>query len=188
MDRLALTQAGVILALAALAWSIGHAGRLLMRRMKTGAWLAGTAFGFVAFLVSRLALAGAAWVIYTALFGDAPDPLALVALVGVASTPLLLSFVHVTGFFGPGVLFILYLISWLRLTSLTSLALNMDWLGCLGWWTAAWLLSAGAGHAIRWLLRDATWLGWTGIFGQKQQTPADLLAELPGLRMGRRAG
>ena len=187
MEPPMLERAIVILLLASASWTIGHGGRLLMRRMKTPAWLAGTLFGFVAFLVNRVALAGAAWAIYELLFGNAPDPLVLVALVGVASAPLLLSFAHVTPFFGPGALFILYLITWLRLASLTSLSLGMDWLGCLGWWTAAWLLTSGAGLALRLLLRNAEWLGWTGIFGQQHVTPQELMARLPGIRMGRRA-
>lgn len=187
MDTPMLDRAILILLLSAASWTVGHAGRLLMQRMKTPAWLTGTLFGFLAFLVNRVALAAAAWAIYELLFGSAPDPLILVALVGVTSAPLLLSFAHVTPFFGPGALFVLYLITWIRLASFTSLSLGMDWLGCLGWWTAAWLLTSGVGAVIRWLLRDATWLGWTGILGQRHVTPQELMAQLPGLRMGRRA-
>lgn len=187
MDTPMLNRAILILILSGVSWSIGHGGRLLMRRMKAPAWLAGVLFGFVAFLINRVALAGAAWAIYSALFGNPPEPLVLVALVGVASAPLLLAFVHITPFFGPGVLFILYLITWLRLASLTSLTLGMDWLGCLGWWTAAWLLTSGAGYVLKWLLRRADWLGWTGIFGSQHVTPQELMARLPGIRMGRRA-
>ena len=183
----ALDHAIVILLLAGLSWSVGHGGRLLMRRMPGWAWLAGALFGLGAFLTNRLALAAAAWGIYTVLFGEAPDPLILVALVGAASAPLLLSFALVAPFFGYLALFVLHLITIIRLASFTSLALDMDWLGCLGWWTAASLLIVAVGYALRWLLRDARWLGWTGIFAQTRVTPQELLAELPGLRMGRRA-
>ena len=65
-------------------------------------------------------------------------------------------------------------------------ALGMDWLGCLGWWAAAWLATSGMGYILRWLLRDARWLGWTGIFGPQHVTPQELMARLPGIRMGRR--
>jgi hypothetical protein len=182
-----LDRAILILLLAGVSWSVGHGGRLWMRRMPAWKWLAGVLFGFVAFLVNRLALAAAAWGIYTVLFGEAPAPLVLVALVGVASAPLLLSFAHVTPFFGYLALFVLHLVTIVRLASFTSLALEMDWLGCLGWWVAASLLTLGVGYGLRWLLRDAKWLGWTGIFGQTRVDPQELMAELPGLRMGRRA-
>lgn len=187
MDIPMLDRAVAILALAGLSWSVGHAGRLLMLRLSTPAWLAGALFGFAAFLANRVALAAAAWGVYTALFGEAPDLGILIALVGVASAPLLLSFALVTPFFGHLALVILHLITVARLASFTSLALGMDWLGCLGWWSAASLLTLAAGYALRWLLRDAAWLRWTGIFGQTNATPQELLAELPGLRMGRRA-
>jgi hypothetical protein len=182
-----LDRAVLILLLAAASWSVAHGGRLLMRRMRTPVWIAGVIFGFFAFLVNRLALAAAAWTIYSLLFGEAPDLILLVALVGVASAPLLLSFAYVTPFFGYLALFILYLITLVRLASLSSAALEMDWLGCLGWWTAAWVVTAGLGYALRWLLRDARWFAWTGIFGPQRVTPQQLLAELPGLRMGRNA-
>ncbi|MCU0509217.1 MAG: hypothetical protein MUC34_12655 [Anaerolineae bacterium] len=187
METPMLDRAILIVLLAAASWSVAHGGRLLMRRMKTPAWIAGVIFGFVAFLVNRLALAGAAWAIYSLLFGEAPGLLVLIALVGVASAPLLLSFAQVTPFFGHLALFVLYLITLVRLASLSSVALEMDWLGCLGWWTAAWVVTAAIGYGLRWLLRDATWLAWTGIFGPQRATPQQLLAELPGLRMGRNA-
>ena len=177
----------VILVLAAISFAIGHGARLLMLRRSWPVWTAGVIFGFLAFLVNRLALAGVAWLIFTGLFGNAPDPLTLVALVGLSSAPLLLAFVDVTPFFGPGVLRILYVIAWLRLASLSSLTLGMDWLGCLGWWAAAWLVVAGLAFGLRWLTRDARWLGWTGMIGKFRVTPQEVMATLPGLRMGRRA-
>ena len=187
MNEAMLDRAILILVLAAISYSIAHGARLLMLRRSWPVWLAGTLFGFLAFLANRMTLAAAAWVIYSALFGKAPDPLALVALVGLASTPLLLSFVNVTPFFGPGVLVVLYFITWMRLTTLTSLALGMDWLGCLGWWTAAWLVVAGIGFALRWITRNARWLSWTGMLGRFRTTPQELMPTLPGFSISRHA-
>ena len=181
METPLFRQGALVLLLAAASFAVAHGARILMLKRKWPVWLAGTLFGYIAFLVSRLALAGAAWVVYTVLFADAPDPWVLVALVGVASTPLLLSFVELTPFFGPGVLRILYLITLIRLTSLTSLELTMDWLGCLGWWTAAWLLEFGASYALTWLLKDVKWLAWTGILGPFRTTPQALMAVMPGM-------
>lgn len=170
----------LVLLLAAGSYMVSHGARLLMLKRRGPVWLAGTLFGFTAFLVSRTALAGAAWLVYTALFDRPPDPWVLVALVGAASTPLVLSFVDLTPFFGPGVLRILYLITLIRLTSLTSLELNMDWLGCLGWWVSAWLLEFGASYALTWLLKDVKWLAWTGILGPFRTTPQAIMASMPG--------
>ena len=182
MDTPLFRQGSLVLLLAAASFMIAHGARLLMLKRRWPVWLAGTLFGFAAFLVSRLALAGSAWVVYTVLFDRAPDPWVLIALVGVASTPLLLSFVELTPFFGPGVLRLLYLITLIRLTTLTSLALNMDWLGCLGWWVAAWLLEAGAGYGLVWLLKDVKPLAWTGILGPFRPTPRQVMAVMPGMK------
>ncbi len=182
MDTPLFRQGALILLLAAASYTIAHGARLLMLKRSWPVWLGGTLFGFIAFLVSRVALAGAAWVVYTILFEAAPDPWILVALVGVASTPLLLSFVNLTPFFGPGVLRILYLITLIRLTSLTSLALNMDWLGCLGWWVAAWLLETAASYGLTWLLKDVKWLAWTGILGPFRTGPSAVMSSMPGMK------
>jgi hypothetical protein len=182
MDSPLLRDGLIVLLLAAASYTIGHGARLLMRRQRWTVWLAGTVFGFFAFLTSRLVLAGAAWLVFTVLFPRAPEPWILVALVGLASTPLLLSFVHLTPFFGPGVLRVLYLIALIRLTSLTSLELNMDWLGCLGWWVAAWLLASGLSYGLSYALRNARWLAWTGIIGPILTTPHAVMAEMPGFR------
>ncbi len=182
MDTPLFRQGALVLLLAALSFTVAHAARLLMLRRSWPVWLAGSLFGYGAFLVSRLALAGSAWLVYTVLFDRAPDPWVLVALVGVASTPLLLSFVELTPFFGPGVLRVLYLITLIRLTSLTSLQLNMDWLGCLGWWVAAWLLEAAAAYGLRWLCKDARWLAWTGILGPFRTNPREVMAKMPGMK------
>jgi hypothetical protein len=187
MNPPALDKAIVVLILAAVSYTIAHGARLVMRRASWPVWLAGTVFGFLAFLANRAALAGAAWLIYTGLFARSPDPLTLLALVGLASTPLLLSFVNVTPFYGPGVLVLLYVITWIRLTSLSSLALGMDWLGCLGWWTAAWIVVAGLGYGLRWLTRDIRWLGWTGMIGRFLTSPQELMPTLPGFHVERRA-
>jgi hypothetical protein len=175
----------LVLLVAAVSYTIAHGGRLLMHRRRWPVWLAGTLFGYVAFVVSRVSLALAAWVVFTALFGRAPDPWVLVALVGVASAPLLLSFVNLTPFYGPGVMRILYFLSLIWLTSVTSGELNMDWLGCLGWWVAAWLLLAGASFALTWTLRNVRWLAWTGILGPFRTTPAAVMAEMPGMQDAR---
>ncbi len=175
----------LVLLLAAASYTVGHGCRILMLRRPWPLWLAGTLFGFVAFLINRLALAAAAWGIFALLFGRAPDPWVLVALVGVASAPLLLSFVHITPYFGPGVLCILYVITLIRLTSLTSLELNMDWLGCMGWWVAAWLLVGGLSLGLSWLFRNAQWLAWTGILGPFRATPQAVMAKMPGMKDAR---
>jgi hypothetical protein len=185
MDTPMFRQAVILLLLAAGSYTIAHGGRLLMHRARWPVWIAGTAFGFVAFLVSRVALAGAAWVVYSLLFGSAPHPWALVALVGVASAPLLLSFVNLTPFYGPGVMRMLYVISLIWLTSATSGELNMDWLGCLGWWVAAWLLLAGVSFALTWALRNARWLAWTGVLGPFRTTSQAVMAEMPGMKDAR---
>lgn len=182
MDTPMLRQGLLVLVLAALSYTVAHGARILMLRRPWPVWLAGTLFGFVAFLVSRAALAGSAWVVYAVLFDRAPDPLVLLALVGIASTPLLLSFVNLTPFFGPGVMRILYGITLIRLTSLTSLALGMDWLGCLGWWVAAWLIEMGVSYAVSSLVKNAKWLTWTGILGPFRTTPAEVMASMPGMK------
>ncbi len=153
-----------------------------MRRARWPVWLAGTAFGYVAFLVSRVGLALAAWVVFTVLFGRAPSPWVLVGLVGIASAPLLLSFVNLTPFYGPGVMRVLYFLSLIWLTSVTSSELRMDWLGCLGWWVAAWLLLAGVSFVFTFALRKARWLAWTGIVGPFRTTPQAVMAEMPGMQ------
>lgn len=182
METPLFREGSLVLLLAAMSYTVGHGGRILMLRRPWPIWLAGTLFGFVAFLVSRMALAAAAWGIFTVLFGRAPDPWVLVALVGVASTPLLLSFVQITPYFGPGVLRILYIITLIRLTSLTSLELNMDWLGCLGWWVAASLLVAAVSAAFIHAALDARWLAWTGILGPFRTSPEALMAQMPGMK------
>jgi hypothetical protein len=183
---LSLDRATLILLFAAASYTVAHGARLLMRGQGPLKWTAGVVFGFAAFLVSRIALAGAAWLVFTVLFGQPPGFLILLALVGHASSPLLLSFVNATPFFGPGVLRLLYVISLIRLTSLTSLALGMDWLGCLGWWVAAWLLASVASYALTRSLRNVKWLSWTGILGPFRPTPADIMAKMPGMQGARR--
>ena len=80
-----------------------------MRRDGWLKWIAGVLYGYGAFLVSRVALAGAAWLILDVFFGLRANLLTLVSLVGLRGTPLLLAFVpHATPFFGPGVLRVLY--------------------------------------------------------------------------------
>jgi hypothetical protein len=182
MDTPIFRQGLTVLLLAAASYTVAHGGRLLMRRERWPIWLAGTLFGFAAFLVSRVALAGTAWGVFTVLFGRAPDPWVLVALVGIASTPLLLSFVNLSPFYGPGVLRLLYVIALIRLTSLTSLELNMDWLGCLGWWVAAWLVVSAVSFGLRYMLEDFRWLAWTGILGPFETTPQAVMAEMPGMK------
>ena len=172
----------IVLLLAAASYAIAHGGRLLMRRGRWPVWLAGTLFGYVAFLVSRITLAGAAWVVFTVLFGRAPDPWVLVGLVGIASAPLLLSFVYLTPFYGPGAMRVLYFLTLIWLTSATSSELNMDWLGCLGWWVAAWLLAAGVSFCLTWSLRNARSLAWTGILGPFRTSPTAVMAEMPGMK------
>lgn len=187
MESVLFRQGAIILLLAAASYAIAHGGRLLMRRGRWPVWLAGTLFGYVAFLVSRITLAGAAWVVFTVLFGRAPDPWVLVGLVGVASAPLLLSFVYLTPFYGPGVMRLLYFISLIWLTSVTSSELSMDWLGCLGWWVASWLLLGCVSFVFTWLLRNAKWLAWTGILGPFRTTPQAVMAEMPGMQDAQRA-
>jgi hypothetical protein len=185
MDSPLFRQGMIILVLAALSYTVGHGARLLMLKRSWPVWLAGTLFGFVAFLTSRLALAGAAWGLYAVLFGQAPDPWVLVALVGLASAPLLLSFVHLTPFFGPGVLRVLYVIALFWLASVSSEHLNMDWLGSFGWWLAAWLLVSGISYGLTWLFQNAKWLAWTGILGPFRTTPDAVMAEMPGMKDAR---
>jgi hypothetical protein len=182
MDTPLFERGLLVLLLAALSYAAGHGGRILMLRRRWPVWLAGALFGFLAFLVSRLSLAGAAWAVFAVLFGRSLDPWTLAGLVGVASTPLLLSFVHVTPFFGPGVLRILFLITMIRLTSLTSLELEMDWLGCLGLWVAAWVVTSVVGLTLTWLLKDAKWIAWTGMFGRFRTTPQEVMAQMPGMK------
>lgn len=182
MDPALFRQGLIILALAALSYTIGHSARILMLKRPWHVWLAGTLFGCLAFLVSRLALAGAAWVVYAALFDHAPAPWMLVTLVGLASAPLLLSFVHLTPFFGPGVLRILYVIALFWLATVTSLQLNMDWLGSLGWWLAAWLLVSAMSYGLTWLFKDARWLAWTGVLGPFRTSPQAVMAKMPGIK------
>ncbi len=178
-------QAVVVLLFAAASYSIAHGGRLLMRQERWPVWGAGVAFGFIAFLVSRVALAGAAWVVDAVLFDRSPDPWMLVTLVGVASAPLLLSFVNLTPFYGPGVMRVLYVISLIMLTWLTSLRLNLDWLGCLGWWASAWLIEFGVSAGLTWVCRDAKWLAWTGMLGPFRTTPQEIMARMPGMKDAR---
>jgi hypothetical protein len=185
METPVFNEGMVILLLAAASYTIGHGGRLLMRRGHWPVWLAGSLFGYIAFIVSRVTLAGAAWVVFTLLFDRAPDPWVLVGLVGVASAPLLLSFVYLTPFYGPGVMRVLYAISLIWLTSATSGELGMDWLGCLGWWVAAWLVAAGVSFALTWTLRNARWLAWTGVLGPFRTTPKAVMAEMPGMQDAR---
>jgi hypothetical protein len=185
MDTPIFGQGAVILLFAAASYTIAHGGRLLMQRRAWPVWLAGTLFGFLAFLVSRLALAGASWVVFEVLFARAPSPWVLAGLVGIASAPLLLSFVNLTPFYGPGAMRVLYFLSLIWLTSVTSSELNMDWLGCLGWWVAAWLLLAGASFCLTRPLRNARWLGWTGILGRFRTTPQEVMAEMPGMKDAR---
>jgi hypothetical protein len=177
-----LAQALIILLLGAASYSAGHGARLLMQREGWLKWAAGVLFGFLAFLVSRMTLAGAGWGIFTVLFGDAPDPLTLIGLVGLASTPLLLSFVSATPYFGPGVLRILYGVALLRLATLSNTMLGMDWLGSLGWWATAWVLVSLVGLGLKSLFRGARWLAWTGILGVVRTSPAELMATMPGMR------
>lgn len=185
METPLFREGAIVLLLAAVSYTIAHGGRLLMRRGRWPVWLAGTLFGGVAFLVSRITLAMAAWVVFTVLFGRAPDPWVLVGLVGIASAPLLLSFVNLTPFYGPGVMRVLYFISLIWLTSVTSSELNMDWLGSLGWWVASWLLLAGVSFVLTALLRHARWLAWTGILGPFRTTPEAVMAEMPGMHDAR---
>ena len=175
-------QALIILLLGAASYSVGHGARLLMQREGWLKWTAGALFGFLAFLVNRTALAGAGWVIFSVLFGDAPDPLKLIGLVGLASTPLLLAFVNATPYFGPGVLRVLYVIALLRLATLSSTTLGMDWLGSLGWWTTAWLFVSLVDLGLKSLFRGARWLAWTGILGVVRPSPAELTATMPGMK------
>lgn len=182
MDNPLLRQGMIMLLLAAASYTVGHGARLLMLRQRWPVWLAGTLFGFGAFIVSRCTLAAAAWLVYTTLFGPGRELWVLIALVGVASAPLLLAFVHLTPFFGPGVLRVLYFISLIWLTSTTSSELNMDWLGCLGWWAAAWLLASGASFALAQVFRSAHWLAWTGILGPYHTTPQAVMVEMPGMK------
>ncbi len=153
-----------------------------MRREGWLKWTAGVLFGLLAFLVSRIALAGAGWLVFTVLFGSAPDFLILLSMVGLASTPLLLAFVNATPFFGPGVLRVLYVIALLRLTTLSSTILGMDWLGSLGWWVTAWLLASLASLGLTSLFRGARWLAWTGILGVSRPSPAEVMATKPGMK------
>jgi hypothetical protein len=177
-----LHPALIILLLASASYAVSHGARLLMRREGWLKWTAGVVFGFVLFLVGRIALAGAAWLVFTLLFGGAPDPFILIGLVGLASTPLLLAFVNATPFFGPGVLRLLYVIALIRLTTLSSAMLRMDWLGSLGWWVSAWLLTALAGLSLSFLFRRARRLAWTGIFGPIHPSPADVMGMMPGMK------
>lgn len=177
-----LDRALIILLLAAVSYTFGHGARLLMRREGWLKWVAGVLFGFVAFLAGRVVLAGVGWLVLTVLFASAPEPLVLLGLVGLASTPLLLAFVYATPFFGPGILRVLYAIALIRLTSLSSIMLGMDWLGCLGWWVTAWLLATLAGLGFRALFRRTRWLAWTGILGPYRTSPAELMAKMPGMR------
>jgi hypothetical protein len=177
-----LDRALIILLLAAVSYTVAHGARLLMHREGWLKWTAGALFGFLAFLVGRVALAGAGWLVFTLLFGSAPDPLTLLGLVGLASTPLLLSFVSTTPYFGPGFLRILYLIALLRLTTLASTLLGMDWLGSLGWWGTAWLLASLASLGLTSLFRGARWLAWTGILGVVRPSPAQVMATMPGMK------
>jgi hypothetical protein len=185
MDTALFWQGVIILVLAALSYTIGHGARILMLKRSWLVWLAGTSFGFVAFITSRVALAAAAWGLYSLLFGQAPEPWILVALVGLASAPLLLSFVHLTPFFGPGVLRLLYVIALFWLVSASSAHLNMDWLGSLGWWLAAWLLVSGISYGLTWLFRNAKWLAWTGILGPFRTTPEAVMGKMPGMKEAR---
>jgi hypothetical protein len=182
METPLIREGGVVLLLAAVSYTIAHGGRLLMRRGRWPVWLAGTLFGYVAFLVSRISLALAAWAVFTVLFGRAPNPWVLVGLVAIASAPLLLSFVYLTPFYGPGAMRVLYFISLIWLTSVTSSELNMDWLGCLGWWVAAWLLASAVSFALTYSLKDVRWLAWTGILGPFRTTPEEVMAEMPGMK------
>ena len=182
MDSPTFERSMIVLLLAAASYTIGHAGRLLMRRQPWPVWFAGSASGFFGFILSRVVLAAAAWLVYQVLFDRAPDLPALVALVGLASTPLLFSFVHLTPFFGPGVLRLLYVIALIRLTSLTSLELNMDWLGCLGWWVAAWLVASALSFGLAYSAKNARWLAWTGLLGPVLATPEAVMAEMPGMK------
>jgi hypothetical protein len=82
----------------------------------------------------------------------------------------------------PGVLRLLYVIALIWLTSLTSLELKMDWLGCLGWWVAAWLVAFAVSSGLTFVLKDARWLAWTGILGPFRTTPEAVMAEMPGMK------
>ncbi len=170
-----------ILLLAAGSHAVAHGARLLMRREGWLKWTAGVLCGFLAFLGSRLALAGAGWLVFAVFFGNGPDLLVLLRLVGLASTPLLLSFVKMVPYFGPGIVQVLHVIALLRLTTLASAVLGMDWLGSLAGWTASWLLVLLASARLKWRFHSAHWLAWTGILGVVRLSPADVMAKMPGM-------
>ncbi len=170
-----------VLFLAAVSYSAAHGTRLLVRCEGWLKWTAGVLFGFVAFLVGRMALAGAGWLVFGGISGAAVDPLTLVDMVGLTSTPLLLAFVHATPYFGRAILRVLYGIALLDLTTLSSRMLGVDWLGTLGRWATAWLMVYLASLGIKWLLRNARWLAWTGILGVAHPSPAEVMAKMPGM-------
>jgi len=172
----------LILLLSAASYAVAHGSRLLMRREGRLKWTAGVLFAFLAFLVNRLALTGAGWLIFSIFFSSAPYLLVLLGVVGLASTPLLLSFVKMIPFFGPGVLRILDVVALLRLAALASAMLGMDWLGCLAGWITSWLLVFLASARLRWRFRSARWLAWTGVLGVLHLSPADVMAEMPGMK------
>lgn len=176
-----LGHALLVLLLAASSYAVAHGTRLQMRREGRLKGTAGVLFGFLAFLFSRLALSGSGWLVFALFFGDAPDPLIMLGLVGLASTPLLLSFVRMTPYLGPGILGVLHVTAHLRLTTLASSMLGMNWLGSLGWWTTAWVVELLASAALKWRFRSARWLAWTGVLGVARLSPGDVMARMPGM-------